>query len=142
MNEGAIKFHPLADLFPLMEGEEFDALVADIKANGLQEPVVVHEDMILDGRNRFMACEAAGVEPTFVPFLGENPLAFVISTNLRRRHLNESQRAMVGPSWRRSSSATISTAKVCQLAEAPNCSMWESAVSPEHARFATTAPPS
>jgi len=95
VNEGAIKFHPLADLFPLMEGEEFDALVADIKANGLQEPVVVHEDMILDGRNRFMACEAAGVEPTFVPFLGENPLAFVISTNLRRRHLNESQRAMV-----------------------------------------------
>ena len=90
-----LRFHPLADLFPLMEGEEFDALVADIKANGLQEPVVVHEDMILDGRNRFMACEAAGVEPTFVPFLGENPLAFVISTNLRRRHLNESQRAMV-----------------------------------------------
>src|SRR5262245_24478042 len=90
-----LKFHPLADIFPLMEGAEFDALVTDIKANGLIEPIVMLDGMDLGGRKRFMACEASGVEPTFVPFLSENPLAFVISTNLRRRHLNESQRAMV-----------------------------------------------
>jgi N6-adenosine-specific RNA methylase IME4 len=56
---------------------------------------VVHDDMILDGRNRFRACEAVGIEPTFTPYRGDNPLAFVISANLRRRHLDESQRAMV-----------------------------------------------
>jgi N6-adenosine-specific RNA methylase IME4 len=89
------EFHPLANVFPLIEGAEFDELVADIKANGLHEPVVVHDDMILDGRNRFRACEAVGIEPTFTPYRGDNPLAFVISANLRRRHLDDSQRAMV-----------------------------------------------
>jgi ParB-like chromosome segregation protein Spo0J len=54
-----LKFHPLADLFPLTEGAEFDALVADIKANGLNEDIVLFEGMILYGRNRYRACLAA-----------------------------------------------------------------------------------
>src|SRR5262249_29138101 len=82
-----LEFHPIADIFPLMEGEELDDLVADIRANALIEPVFVHEEMILDGRNRCRACLAAGIEPIFRPFGGDDPIAFVISTNLRRRHL-------------------------------------------------------
>jgi N6-adenosine-specific RNA methylase IME4/ParB-like chromosome segregation protein Spo0J len=91
----AVEFHPLADLFPLLEGEDFDGLVADIKANGLNEVITTHEGMILDGRNRYRACLAAGVEPLFVRYNGDDPLGYVISANLRRRHLDESQRAMV-----------------------------------------------
>jgi N6-adenosine-specific RNA methylase IME4 len=90
-----MKPHPYADILPLLEGEPFDALVADIRANGLLEPIKIHEGMILDGRNRWNACKAAGVEPRFLEFDGDDPLAFVLSLNVRRRHLSESQRGMV-----------------------------------------------
>jgi hypothetical protein len=87
-----IPFHPIADIFPLLDGAEFDDLVTDIKKNGLLEPIVLLEDKILDGRNRHRACIAAKVEPTFRPFNGDDPAAYVISTNIRRRHLTTEQK--------------------------------------------------
>src|SRR5262249_54845849 len=49
----------------------------------------------LDGRNRYHACQVAGIEPTFTVYTGDDPVAYVVSANLRRRHLKESQRAVV-----------------------------------------------
>lgn len=87
--------HELANIFPLIEGDEFDKLVDDIKTNGLLNPIVLYEGKILDGRNRFNACLEAGIEPLFVEYDGNSPREYVLSLNLTRRHLTESQRALV-----------------------------------------------
>ena len=91
----ALEYHPLANLFPLIDGDEFQSLVDDIRAHGVLEPVILHDGMILDGRNRYRASKAAGVDCPLRTFDGSDPVAFVISLNLKRRHLSESQRAMV-----------------------------------------------
>jgi hypothetical protein len=92
-----MEFHPVAELFPLMSDDEFTRLCCDIAASGLREEIWTHEGKIIDGRNRFKACGKAGVEPRFREYEGDpaDLVTFVVSLNLHRRHLSESQRAMV-----------------------------------------------
>jgi len=87
--------HPLCKLFPRMSDAEFSALVDDISAHGLRQPITLFEGMILDGGNRYDACLAAGVEPVFVSFEYDDPVAFVLSNNLHRRHLSAGQQAAI-----------------------------------------------
>jgi hypothetical protein len=49
----------------------------------------------LDGRNRYRAALEAGVVPAYSDYDGNDPLAFVVRCNLHRRHLNETQRAVI-----------------------------------------------
>lgn len=91
----SLELHPLCTLFPRLSGAEFDALRDDIKANGLRQPIVLHEGMILDGGNRYRACIEAGVEPEFTPFEGGNLVSFVLSANLHRRHMTPGQQAAI-----------------------------------------------
>lgn len=92
--------HPAAELFPLMQGEEFDALVADIELHGLVEPVWLvadaeQGDLLLDGRNRWRACAKAGMTPRTRYYTGDDPIGFSISQNMQRRHLTTGQKAAV-----------------------------------------------
>jgi DNA modification methylase len=88
-----MEFHEVCNIFPPMGDDEFRALVADIKANGLREPVWTHDGKVIDGRNRIRACQEIGILPATREWLGGGSLvALVVSLNLHRRHLNEDQR--------------------------------------------------
>lgn len=89
------ELHPLSTLFPRMQGADFEALCNDIQMNGLREPIVLHDGMILDGGNRYRACEQVGVKPTFKTFDGSSIVAFVLSVNLHRRHMTPGQQAAI-----------------------------------------------
>jgi len=90
-----MEFHEYANIFPILGNAELEELRTDIEQNGLVEPIVLYEGKILDGRNRATACEALGIEPVFVEYTGNNPIAYVVSKNLKRRHLTTGQRAAI-----------------------------------------------
>lgn len=95
---GTREAHPYADLWPLLPDDELKRLADDIRVHGLREPVWLHPDgRIVDGRNRWRACLLAGVEPTTRVYQGaeEGLLPFLVSLNMARRHMDESQRSMV-----------------------------------------------
>lgn len=90
-----MKLHELCELFPKIDGEAYEALKADIAVNGLLNPIVMCGDSILDGQNRFRACNELGVSPRFTEFKGDNILEFVLAQNLHRRHLTPGQSATI-----------------------------------------------
>jgi ParB-like chromosome segregation protein Spo0J len=95
-DEFEFEFHPLADKFPLMEGDDLLKLANDIKANGLMEPITLYEGKILDGRNRYRASKTLKFGFTRAHFRelrrDMDPMAFVISANIHRRHLTAEQK--------------------------------------------------
>jgi len=89
--------HPLANMFPMIEGNAFEELKRDIAAQGILEPIRLYQGMILDGRNRYAAAKACGHAFTLDDFVEwEGTLveaeAWVIFTNLHRRHLSAKQK--------------------------------------------------
>lgn len=106
-----MKFHELAAPFPMLPDKELEAMAEDIRLNGQHFPIVRWQGKILDGRNRWVACERAGVKPVVKEYRGKDGLGLVVSLNLKRRHMGESQRAMaaaklanmkVGRNWNNS----------------------------------------
>lgn len=88
-------FHPACTVFPQLSDAELRELAEDIAVNGLRNAIVLLKGKILDGRNRYLACDIAGVTPRFVEFEGDDPIGWVVSQNLVRRHLTASQKAVV-----------------------------------------------
>ena len=92
-----MEYHEIANIFPMMNADEYMKLKADIADNGFDNslPIITLENKILDGRNRYRACKELYIDPVLKEFEGEDPFAYVVRTNLHRRHLNETQRGIV-----------------------------------------------
>jgi N6-adenosine-specific RNA methylase IME4 len=90
-----LEFHPLCLAFPELPEDEQAALAADIKANGVRDAGWIYEGKIIEGRHRTLAARAAGKSMLYRESIGNDPVGFVISANMRRRHLSVTQRAMV-----------------------------------------------
>jgi hypothetical protein len=103
-----LKVHPAAELFPLMSNDELLALGEDIKKNGLRNRIAVidgpdDDPILIDGRNRLDAMELAGLEVirggklnrevVQTSILEGDPYEYVISVNIRRRHLTAEQKS-------------------------------------------------
>jgi len=94
------EIHPLAKgVFPPIEGDEYEALKEDIKAHGVRHPIVLYQNKILDGCNRDKVCRELNIDPptTNLPE-GVDPVDYVVSANINRRHLDGSQRGMIAAS--------------------------------------------
>jgi hypothetical protein len=90
-----MKNHPIADVWPMMDEAKLAELADDIRKNGQLVPVWLYDGKILDGRNRWAACKIAGVEPKTKEYTGDEPTAFAVSLNDRRRHMNKGALAAV-----------------------------------------------
>lgn len=91
-----MQFHEIANVWPMLEDDKLQELVDDIRSNGLINPIWTYEGKILDGRNRYRACLLAQVKPVFREYTGDEPTAFAVSLNDRRRHMGKSALAAVG----------------------------------------------
>jgi len=114
--------HPIAAIFPLLPEAELKELAEDIEARGLLQPILLHEGKILDGRNRYRACQMCGVEPETAEYVGTDPVKDTLSLNLHRRHLSESQRAMIAAKLAnldegRPSVETAETQQICRVSQ-------------------------
>lgn len=102
-----MKVHPAAELFPMIQAgsEDFDSLVESIATEGLRDSLVMHEDVLVDGRNRLAACKAAKVEPRFVQWRdiakGDDLTGWIFAKNYHRRHLSPDQKVAVHAAFNR-----------------------------------------
>jgi hypothetical protein len=96
----ALRAHPAADAYRLMDADELAELVESIAANGLRDPITIgrigRERWIVDGRNRFKACEIAGAPPAYeeIEFADEDALLAFVADRNERRNITAGQKAM------------------------------------------------
>jgi len=77
----------------MMGEEQYKELKSDIEQNGCINKIWLYEGKILDGRNRYKACQELNQHFSFLEYKGDEPIQFAISLNMKRRHLTSAQKA-------------------------------------------------
>jgi hypothetical protein len=90
-----LNLHPFCTFFPRMTADEYQDLRRDLQLNGQIAPIYTYQGMILDGGNRYQALLELGMEPCFTEYKGDDPLGFVLSANIHRRHLTMAQKTAI-----------------------------------------------
>lgn len=94
--QGEMQFHHAAYEFPLFDGKRLQDLVDDISANGQREKIKLFRGQILDGRNRYHACQVAGIIPRYESLPEDiDPWAYAWSLNGERRDMTADQRYLI-----------------------------------------------
>jgi ParB-like chromosome segregation protein Spo0J len=94
---GDYTVHPVASLLPKLEGAARDELKQSLLQHGQQQPIVVKDGVLWDGRNRLEILLELGKEPVIQEYAGTLPPAeFILAANVHRRHLTDTQRAAIG----------------------------------------------
>jgi ParB-like chromosome segregation protein Spo0J len=105
MDSEQIRIHPAANIFPMMSPAEYAGLLENIREDGVHTVLQFRGDSweqaeLIDGRNRLKALQELGlayrdhadlIATDDIP----DPIKYVLSLNLHRRHLDTSQRSMV-----------------------------------------------
>ncbi len=121
MKIGNHETHDFADAFPLLHGDALKRMSDSIKANGQLNKIALYQGRILDGRNRYLSCIAAKIEPAFFDFDGDDDAAlqYVIAANIDRRDMDEDQRALAArrleKAWAKLCKAAKKNAKQADL---------------------------
>ena len=120
---GYLAPHPFAVLFPRMTDSEQAAMTASIRDNGIREPVAIFRGYMADGRGRCISAIQLGFPWEDVPkfeFEGDETslLRYLFDQNVVRRHLNESQRAMIAAGLANMpQGARVDLAQICAMSQ-------------------------
>lgn len=93
--------HPACLAIPAISEEDRETLNASVAQNGLRHEIVLTKDgLLVDGRNRLMACYLGNIEPRF-EVVDSDPWELAFIENIAHRHLTVGQRAMFGVEWKK-----------------------------------------
>jgi len=101
------RVHPLASMFPLITGKEFEQMKEAAARAGRLPAAELHEGLLIDGRNRLRVLEALrrqgiAIEVPVVEWLpanGETVEEHIWAVNNNRRHLTADQRAALATAF-------------------------------------------
>ena len=83
----------LSRLVPWMSKDQYESFWQDIRAYGLQNPIILtSEGMLIDGRMRLIACYETGVPARFDVFNPSDPIQYEMTVNIYRKNMTDQER--------------------------------------------------